>query len=113
MPYFDFGHLSDTPKAAGQPRRFAVAHGTDLRRAADRDARRVRHRVRRTTEESRPDTAETQEEQTARARSFRADLLRSFQRISAARISATQRADYATQVQGFRSTLSQRLQTGW
>ena len=99
-----------TGKAAGKPRQFAAAPGTNLRRMADRDARRIRHRAHRTTEESRQDTAKTQEEQTTRAQSFRANLLRSFRRISADRISATRRAEYATQIQGFWNTLSQRLQ---
>ena len=98
-----------TGEAAGQPRLFAAAPGADHRSMADRDARLVRQGARRTTE-NRQDTAETQEERTTRARHFWDDLLRGFRRISATRISTTQRADYTTQIQGFQNSISQRLQ---
>ena len=45
--------------------------------------------------ENRQGPAEVQEEGTTRVRRFRADLLRGFRRIRAARISATRRAEYA------------------
>ena len=77
----------------------------------DGDARRLRHRARQTAKEGRPDTIETKEERANCAHSSRANLLRRFRRISAARTSATQRPDYGTQVQSFRSTLSQCLQS--
>ena len=88
-------------EAAGQPRQIATAPRTNCRRMANRDTSLARHGARRTTEEYRQGPAEAQEEQTTRVRGFRADLLRGFQCIRAAKICANGRAEYAAQIQGF------------